>query len=143
MTEQYDHAIEEIKNYVNSGRYREALPRLEVLLTHPLEGPQQARINYLTAYCLTNSGRYREALDRLEVLLTHPLEGPQQARINYLTAYCLHSSNIDLKRALHNYNLALENGYQEFWVLYNRGALYMELGDIEASACRSRSCSIS
>ena len=80
-----------------------------------------------------NSAKYREALDRLEVLGSLQLAKWQQARINYLIAYCLHSSSIDLKRALDNYNLALENGHNEFWVLYNRGALYMQLGDIEAA----------
>src|SRR5207248_11310470 len=80
-----------------------------------------------------NSARYREALDRLEVLATLQLAKWQQARINYLMAYCLHSSNIDFKRALDNYNLALENGHNEFWVFYNRGSLYMQLGDIEAA----------
>src|SRR5207248_11123228 len=80
-----------------------------------------------------NSARYREALDRLEVLATLQLAKWQQARINYLMAYCLHSSNIDFKRALDNYNLALENGHNEFSVLYYRGVLYMDLGDIEAA----------
>jgi tetratricopeptide (TPR) repeat protein len=91
----------------------------------------KAELEEITRYL--NDARYREALDRLEVLATLQLDKEQQAKINYLIAYCLHSSNIDFKRALDNYDLALENGFDEFWVLYNRGALYMQLGDIEAA----------
>jgi tetratricopeptide (TPR) repeat protein len=98
-----------------------------------LDGYQKAEVNYLIAFCLTCGGRYREALDCLEVLTTSPLDGRQTARKCYLTAYCLHMSNIDLTRALHNYNLALEEGFPEFWVFFNRGDLYMRLGDIEAA----------
>jgi tetratricopeptide (TPR) repeat protein len=89
------------------------------------------RIEEIKGYI--NSAKYREALDRLEIIATLQLEKWQQARNNYLIAYCLHSSGTDLKRALDNYDLALEKGFDEFWVYFNRGALYMELGDIEAA----------
>ncbi|MDQ6862358.1 MAG: tetratricopeptide repeat protein [Thermoproteota archaeon] len=131
MTEQYSQEIEEVNRYVDSGRYPEALERLQVLATLQLDKWEQARINYLIVSCLANSGRYPEALERLQVLAS--IHKWEQARINYLNAYCLHSLGIDLNNALDNYNLALEKGYDEFWVLYNRGVLYMELGNIEAA----------
>jgi tetratricopeptide (TPR) repeat protein len=102
---EYEAEIEEIARSLNSARSREDISR----------------------------ARYLTFLDRLEVLASLQLAKWQQARINYLIAYCLHSSSIDLKRALDNYNLALENGHNEFWVLYHRGVLRMELGDIEAA----------
>lgn len=76
---------------------------------------------------------YQYYLHRLEELASLQLGNNIQAKIYFLIAYCLHCANIDLKRALDNYNLALENGHDEFWVTYNRGALYMELGDIDAA----------
>lgn len=50
---------------------------------------------------------------------------------NYLVAFCLHVQMRDLEKALRCYNLALKHGFDEFWVRYNRGALYAELGDVE------------
>jgi SAM-dependent methyltransferase len=50
---------------------------------------------------------------------------------HYLVGFCLHMQKKDLNEALQWYNLALEKGFDEFWVRYNRGALYLELGNIE------------
>jgi tetratricopeptide (TPR) repeat protein len=103
--DEYITELEEITRYLYSARYREDI----------------LRTKYLTF------------LGRLEFLATLPLGKDQEAKIYYLIGYCLHSSSIDLKRALDNYNLALKNGFDEFWVVYNRGVLHMELGDIEAA----------
>ena len=103
--DEFNAEIDDIARHLNSARYREDILR----------------------------ARYSTFLDRLEGLAALQLDKGQQARINYLIAYCLHSSSIDLKRALDNYDLALENGFEEFWVRYNRGALYMELGDLKAA----------
>jgi tetratricopeptide (TPR) repeat protein len=77
--------------------------------------------------------KYLAILNRLEDLAALKPDKYLQAKICFLIAYCLHSSNIDLRRAIDNYNLSLQNGYDEFWVVYNRGVLHMELGDIEAA----------
>ncbi len=53
---------------------------------------------------------------------------------NYLVAFLLHTQQRDLVTALHCYDLALQRGFSEFWIRYNRGALYIELGD------RDRAC---
>ncbi|MDQ6862664.1 MAG: tetratricopeptide repeat protein, partial [Thermoproteota archaeon] len=34
---------------------------------------------------------------------------------------------------LQHYNLALENGFDEFWVKYNRGSLLTQLGNLDAA----------
>lgn len=80
-----------------------------------------------------NSRSYREGLDRLELLVKCPMPKSEQAKVYYLAALCLQGLNTDYKRALDYYNFALENGYQEFWVLYNRGLLHIELGDLESA----------
>jgi ABC-type polysaccharide/polyol phosphate transport system ATPase subunit len=58
---------------------------------------------------------------------------PNDGYIHYLFALCLHNLKIDHFKALYHYNLALENGFNEFWILYNRGLLYSELGDAKAA----------
>jgi tetratricopeptide (TPR) repeat protein len=101
--DEYKVELEEITRYFNSARSREEIPL----------------------------AKYLTFLERLEVLASLQLDIETQAKIYFLIAYCLHAANIDLQRGLDNYNLALENGYDEFWVVYNRGVLYMELGDID------------
>jgi tetratricopeptide (TPR) repeat protein len=80
-----------------------------------------------------NSKRYREGLDHLEMLVNSPMAKSELGKVYYLAAVCLQGLNSNYKRALDYYNSALENGYQEFWVLYNRGLLNIELGDLESA----------
>jgi Flp pilus assembly protein TadD len=56
---------------------------------------------------------------------------PKDSELNYLFALCLHIQNKDLELAMKHYNLALQYGYDEFWVKYNRGSLYAQLGNTE------------
>ncbi len=58
---------------------------------------------------------------------------PSHARMNYLYALSLHLQDKELKKALHHYNLALDNGFDEYWVKYNRGSLLGDLGQIDAA----------
>jgi FkbM family methyltransferase len=58
---------------------------------------------------------------------------PSHARMNYLYALSLHLQNKDLKKALHHYNLALDNGFDEYWVKYNRSSLLGDLGQVDAA----------
>lgn len=73
-----------------------------------------------------NSGRASEAMSLLTDFLR---QIPEHAEGNYLMAYCLHSTRTQPEAALEYYHLALECGFDEFWVCYSRGALYLELGD--------------
>jgi FkbM family methyltransferase len=58
---------------------------------------------------------------------------PGHARMNYLYALSLHLQNKDLKKALYHYRLALDNGFDEYWVRYNRSSLLADLGQVEAA----------
>jgi len=61
-------------------------------------------------------------------VLTQAVEAaPADARWKYLLAYCHHVEG-NLEQALDFYALALEGGWSEFWVRYNRGNVYMTMG---------------
>lgn len=68
----------------------------------------------------------KELKDLLKRIPSHP-------RMNYLYALSLHLQNKELKKALHHYNLALDNGFDEYWVKYNRSSLLGDLGQVDAA----------
>jgi len=85
---------------------------------------------------LVDNNKYREALDQLELfhkVNTGTIDKQVLAKFNFLTAICLHKLRSDFKRALGHYNLALENGFNEFWVKFNRGTLFLQLGERESA----------
>lgn len=53
------------------------------------------------------------------------------ASISYCMAFSLHQVPGQLERAIHYYTRALELGFSEFWVRYNRGSAYDSLGRYE------------
>lgn len=68
----------------------------------------------------------------LEYSKKYPKEKSSDPEWNYLIGFSLSA----LKRydeALKHYKFALENGFSEFWVKYNRGCLYSEMGNISAA----------
>ena len=54
-----------------------------------------------------------------------------QSDWNYSSALCLHILGDNLQEALRRYDLAVEQGFDEFWVKYNRGSLYAKLGNTD------------
>lgn len=58
---------------------------------------------------------------------------PENGYMHYLLAFCLHNSKVDYYKALHHYNLAIELGFEKFWVLYGRGSLQYALQDYKAA----------
>lgn len=80
---------------------------------------------------MIDSSKYREAYEEIKQLLRRY---PNDAKLNYYCAFCLHMQKLDLDKALQHYNLALENGFDEYWVKYNRGSLLDELGDTCAAS---------
>jgi hypothetical protein len=74
--------------------------------------------------------QYQDAILILEQLLN---QEPSNPLWNYLYAQSLHLLRKDLTKALHHYNYALENGYNEFLVKYNRGLLLIEMGNKDAA----------
>jgi sulfotransferase 6B1 len=73
-------------------------------------------------------GGYREAIPILEKLLSNK---PQDPQWNYYEAFCLQSIGENLQQAVNHYNIALDSGFDEFWVRYNRGALFKSMGEID------------
>ena len=53
---------------------------------------------------------------------------PDQPLANYLYAFCLHMLGLHIKKAVEHYGKALQYGFDEFWVRYNRGSLYAQFG---------------
>ncbi|MDQ6862359.1 MAG: FkbM family methyltransferase [Thermoproteota archaeon] len=58
---------------------------------------------------------------------------PNHPRINYLYALSLQLQNKDPQKALRHYSIALNNGFDEYWVKYNRSALLADLGQVKAA----------
>lgn len=79
---------------------------------------------------LLEKGHYEQALPILESLCEKQAANSEW---NYHLAYCVHMLNQDAQRALRHYELALAQGYDEFWVRYNRGALYWDMKELEAA----------
>jgi tetratricopeptide (TPR) repeat protein len=74
--------------------------------------------------------QYQDAVLISEQLLN---QEPSNPVWNYLYALSLHQLRKDLTKALHHYNSALENGYEEFWIKYNRGLLLIKMGNKDAA----------
>ena len=71
---------------------------------------------------------YQTATMQLEELI---MKLPNHALINYLYALCLHMQKKDPQKAIHHYNVALQNGFDEFWVRYNRASILADLGMLD------------
>jgi ABC-type polysaccharide/polyol phosphate transport system ATPase subunit len=80
---------------------------------------------------MINKHEYGRAITHLKPMLE---KEPASGQLNYLFAYCLHCSHTDYALSLRHYDLALKHGFQEFWVMYARGSLYREVGDMEAAS---------
>ena len=65
--------------------------------------------------------RLKELVDKFP---NHPLT-------NYLYALSLHMQKVDLQKAMDHYNTALQNGFDEFWVKYNRASVLAQIGKKE------------
>ena len=64
----------------------------------------------------------------VELLMSYP---SKDAEWNYNSAFCMHNLRIRLQEAIHRYDLALQYGFDEFWVRYNRGVLHSKLENID------------
>jgi Flp pilus assembly protein TadD len=72
---------------------------------------------------LCAAGEYGRAVDVLRRLIA---DGPVEARWHYLLAYALQGLMSELGRgALDQYSTALERGYDEYWIRYHRGLVYL------------------
>jgi tetratricopeptide (TPR) repeat protein len=89
-------------------------------------GEESARssADCLSANMLFDEGKYQEAKILFEKLAD---EETDQAMTVYRLAYCCHAVH-ENKAALKYYDHALRLGFSEFWVKYNRGSLYADIG---------------
>jgi FkbM family methyltransferase len=79
---------------------------------------------------LIDRSKYQEACEQIEHLLA---SYPKDSKLNYYYAFCLHMLKVDHDRALRYYNIALQYGFDEYWVKYNRGSLLEHLGDLNGA----------
>lgn len=75
-----------------------------------------------------SKGRYREASQVLKPLTELTV---CVAEAHYSFAYSLQMAKEELPEAIRHYDRALECGYAEFWVRYNRGGAYAVTGQVE------------
>jgi hypothetical protein len=73
-----------------------------------------------------DAGQFDEAHDRLANVLPHTRKNPSA---HYLMAFALQSLGRTPDAALAHYHEALDAGFAPFWVHYNRGLLYLTMGD--------------
>lgn len=78
---------------------------------------------------LVDCGNFQTAKDLIELLLS---VDDKDAELNYYMAYCSQSLG-DSERVLHYYERALHYGFDRFWVYYNRGTHYLNIGDIDSA----------
>lgn len=110
-----------------------ALKQTKLMIYH--EKRNQAYSQELLAYhralrSLVDSEKFDVVLPLLAELLR---DYPDHPEWNYLAGFCLHMTGKNLREALRYYNLALDLGFDEFWIRYNRGSLYLRLGDTSAA----------
>ena len=74
---------------------------------------------------LINLKRYDQVITHLEEI---PLDS-NNPEGHYYFALALHTTGKDYLKALRHYTKALEQGFEPFWVYYNRGSLYYILGE--------------
>lgn len=89
----------------------------------------QQRLYFALVRYLINTKQFESGSAVIELIEQLP-DAPKDAEWNYLVASCLHGSQIKPQEALLRYNLALNYGYDEFLISYNRGILHKQLGNI-------------
>jgi predicted Zn-dependent protease len=83
---------------------------------------------------LVDAGRFTLAVDLARSTEQPLTEPPPDGEWNYLVAFSLHRAGAGPHEALARYERALAGGFDEFWVRYNRGALYTEMGEVGRAA---------
>ena len=100
----------------------------DVLQGYLINHPEKAQLVRKRAEKFWQAGDFSEAVGFLEPIV---LRNPASAVGNYCLAFSYQMSRLSYEKALAHYNKALELGYSEFWVRYNRGGVYLELRDRE------------
>lgn len=77
---------------------------------------------------LINAKAYTEALKMTDALLRQDTDN---AHWNYYQAFCLQQIGKDPRQAIKHYSIALDRGFSEFYIRYNRGSLLSRIGELE------------
>jgi tetratricopeptide (TPR) repeat protein len=85
---------------------------------------------------MIDKNKYDETIEVLSHFIDSYNDNPE---VHYLLAFCYHHL-LKFEFALNHYNKALELGFSEYWVRYNRASLYLELGlaaeaSLDATRC--------
>lgn len=64
-------------------------------------------------------------------LIEQILKNSEDAEMEYYLAFILQSKREMLDKSLKYYDLAMKHGFDEFWIRYNRGQLYVMLGSTD------------
>jgi len=75
----------------------------------------------------------REWVKVVELSEKMALKGVVDGELYYFHAFALHALRSDKDKSLCLYTLALNCGFDPFWVLYNRGCLYCDRGEYDAA----------
>ena len=54
---------------------------------------------------------------------------PANGTLNYLMGYCLDRINRNLEESIGRYDMALQNGFDEFWIRYHQGFVSIDSGN--------------
>ncbi len=120
-----------------TGRFNEIMPRLLTKQTGLLVNTEAELlefkhisniINELIRTLIQESQQYELMEKTLRALLE---VNPNNPEWHYLYAFCLHIQKKELEDALKHYNIALEQGFSEFWVRFNRSDLYLYMGKLK------------
>lgn len=83
-------------------------------------------VDILEVRTLVDTKKFDEVIKRF----SHIPVGYDSAEMQYCLAFSLHQSNQNLEEAIKRYTSALRCGYSPFWIFYNRGSLYYQLGSL-------------
>ncbi|MDQ6862665.1 MAG: sulfotransferase domain-containing protein [Thermoproteota archaeon] len=107
---------------------RDLLEEIEDIRSHPKQNMNVLQEDLMKIRDLINREEYQKAGIQVEDLL---MKLPDSGELNYYYAFCLHILGKDLNKALHHYTLGLQDGFDEYWVKYNRGSLLTQLGHLD------------
>lgn len=108
-----------------SPQFEDAYHKMRLL---PKTSPEVLQI--LDVWYLKNnidSENFEVSLEILDNLLS---KDPLNGELNYLKAFCLQNLHRDLETALHHYEIALSNKFDEFWTRFNRGSILIDMGKL-------------
>lgn len=87
---------------------------------------QQDQANIITIVReLMSKGDWEKVIETLIIIMEMT---EKNAELSYCYAFSMHQIGNDINSAINFYNLSLENGFDEFWVRYNRGHCFLLQG---------------